>query len=153
MNLDGINKWLSLGANVGVLVGIIFLAMEIRQNSEVTIAAASEGVTSQSLEFFALGIDSQVMAQAIYKQSVGEELTGLEENQLWWRQYYNFRLFENAYSQYRRGFFDGEEWARYVEIIDWRLTVDPYARKMWADTSGRWTAAFEEEVNAIQESG
>jgi hypothetical protein len=91
VNLDGLNKWLSLVASFGVLVGIVFLALEIRQNSEVTIAAASEEVTSQSLDFFALGIDSQVMAQAIYKQSIGEELNGLEQNQLYWRQYYKFQ--------------------------------------------------------------
>ena len=35
MDSDRLNRWLSLGANVGVLVGIIFLAAEIRQNSNL----------------------------------------------------------------------------------------------------------------------
>ena len=35
MNADRLNRWLSLVANVGVLVGIIFLAVEIRQNSDL----------------------------------------------------------------------------------------------------------------------
>ena len=34
MDSDQLNRWLTLGANVGVLVGIIFLAVEIRQNSD-----------------------------------------------------------------------------------------------------------------------
>lgn len=35
MDSDRLNSWLSLGANIGVLVGIIFLAVEIRQNSDL----------------------------------------------------------------------------------------------------------------------
>ena len=32
MNLDNLNKWLMLVANIGVLAGIFFLVLEIRQN-------------------------------------------------------------------------------------------------------------------------
>jgi hypothetical protein len=35
MDSDRLNRWLSLGANTGVLVGIVFLAVEIRQNSDL----------------------------------------------------------------------------------------------------------------------
>ncbi len=35
MDSDRLNRWLTLGANLGVLVGIIFLAAEIRQNSDL----------------------------------------------------------------------------------------------------------------------
>jgi hypothetical protein len=34
MNVDGLNRWLSLAANIGVIGGIIFLAIEIGQNRE-----------------------------------------------------------------------------------------------------------------------
>jgi hypothetical protein len=34
MDSDRINRWLTLGANIGVLIGIVFLAVEIRQNRE-----------------------------------------------------------------------------------------------------------------------
>jgi hypothetical protein len=33
MKLSAINDWLTLAANIGVLAGIIFLAMEIQQNT------------------------------------------------------------------------------------------------------------------------
>ena len=38
MNINNTNSWLSLIANVGVLVGIIFLAYEIQQNRKATEA-------------------------------------------------------------------------------------------------------------------
>ena len=34
MNLDSLNKWLTLASNVGVIVGIVFLTVEIGQNQE-----------------------------------------------------------------------------------------------------------------------
>ncbi len=58
--MDRINKWLSLFTNLGVMAGLVFLAIELNQNTQATIAAASEELTNQSLEFFSLGIDNQV---------------------------------------------------------------------------------------------
>ena len=38
MDSDKINRWLTLGANLGVLVGIVFLVLEMRQNSAIATA-------------------------------------------------------------------------------------------------------------------
>ena len=40
MNTAKVNRWLTLGANFGVLVGIIFLAFELQQNNELLKAQA-----------------------------------------------------------------------------------------------------------------
>lgn len=42
IDTDKLNKWLSLGANIGVLVGIVFLAFEIQQNSEAQIRSTTQ---------------------------------------------------------------------------------------------------------------
>ena len=34
MYIDGVNKWLALAANIGVIAGIIFLAVEVQQNTD-----------------------------------------------------------------------------------------------------------------------
>ena len=53
-------------ANLGVVAGLIFLAVELNQNTKATIAAASEEVTNQSLGYFALGMDNEVISKALY---------------------------------------------------------------------------------------
>ena len=35
MNMDKLNQWLMLGANLGVILGIIFLALEVQQNNNL----------------------------------------------------------------------------------------------------------------------
>ncbi len=42
MNLDRLNQGLTLVANLGVIVGIIFLVIGIDQNTKATMASASE---------------------------------------------------------------------------------------------------------------
>lgn len=41
---DRLNRWLTLGANVGVLLGLIILIVEVRQNAELTRAAMETGL-------------------------------------------------------------------------------------------------------------
>ena len=150
MKFDRLNQWLGVIANLGVMGGLVFLAIELNQNTQATIAAASEELTNQSLEFFSLGMDNQVIARAAHKQRIGEELDDFERDQLRQHQYFNFRVFENAYLQYRRGFYDDSEWSRYRRIISGRLTNDLYAGQMWDDSVGQWTVEFEAEVNSIR---
>jgi len=142
LKLDRLNQWLGVIANLGVMGGLVFLAIELNQNTQATIAAASEELTNQSLEFFSLGLDNQVIARAVHKQRIGEEPDDFERDQLRQHQYLNFRVFENAYLQYRRGFYDDSEWSRYRRIISGRLTNDPYAGQMWDDSVGQWTVEF-----------
>ena len=44
MNTERVNVWLSLGANIGVIVSLLFLAFEIKQSTSATAAAASDSV-------------------------------------------------------------------------------------------------------------
>ena len=150
--MERLNQWLNLLASLGVIAGLVFLAIEINQSTQVTIAAASQELTNQSLEYFSLGMDNQVISRAQHKQSVGEELDAFEQSQLWLHQYFNFRVFENAFLQYRRGFYDQSEWEKYRRIIYRRLSKDIFAKKMWEESDGDWTHEFAAEVNSIRDS-
>ena len=44
MKAQKLSTWLTIGANVGVIVSILFLAFEINQSTKATVAAATESV-------------------------------------------------------------------------------------------------------------
>lgn len=152
MDTERVNRWLGLVANIGVIIGLVLLAYEVNQSTNVAIGAASQGLTEQSLDFFSLKIDSDTVAKATYKQSLGETLDEYEEFQLGQHQYFNFRVFENAFLQYRRGLYDDSEWEKYQRIIAKIFGANPIARDMWDRTEGEWTAEFSAEVNAVRVS-
>lgn len=49
MKLDQINQWLTLLANVGVLVGLFFLVAELNQSNRIAVYSAESNRTSQFL--------------------------------------------------------------------------------------------------------
>lgn len=152
MRLERIHGWIALLANVAVLAGIIFVAIEIRQNTAAVIAAASTALTDQSVDFFSAGLDNQLVARALFKQQADQELDPLETAQLARLQYLNFRVFENAFLQYRRGLYDEEEWERYERIIARIFSSDPVAVAMWERNRGvGFTRSFEREVEELLE--
>lgn len=151
MTTERVNAWLSLGANVGVIIGLLFLAFEINQSTKATIAAASEGLTEQSLIFLSLRLDNETVARATFKQSTGQELEQFEKFQLEMLQHVNFRLFESAFLQYRRGFYEKSEWERYQRIIADNFRSNEAAQRMWDRTKGGWTQEFVTEVDAIRQ--
>ena len=128
MNTERVNRWLSLVANIGVIIGFVLLAYEVNQSTKVAIGAVSQGLTEQTLDFFSLKIDSDAVATATYKQHLGEELDDYEKFQLAQHQYFNFRVLENAFRQYKRGLYDDSEWEKYRRIIAIIFQTDSIAR-------------------------
>ena len=44
MTSNRLSEWIAIVANVGVILGIIFLALEINQSTKGTVAAANDSV-------------------------------------------------------------------------------------------------------------
>lgn len=44
MQADHLSKWLAFGANLGVIVGLVFVALEIRQANKIALVSTELGV-------------------------------------------------------------------------------------------------------------
>jgi len=146
MTVDIVNRWLTLARNVGILVGIAVLIIEINQNTQAMSTASRDELVAHTLSFFEQGMDNQVIALAEYKRRSGTELDGFERSQLWLYQYYSTRIFENIYIQHQRGLFSDEEWAKYRRILKGIFGSNEIAVEMWNRTNGHWADDFHQEV-------
>lgn len=61
--LDGLNRWLTLGANIGVVLGLIILIIEVRQNANLS-RVALETAKNDQLANIELSIASPAIAEA-----------------------------------------------------------------------------------------
>ena len=109
MTVENVNRWVTLAANIGVLVGIAVLVIEVNQNTQSMNIASRDETVAHKLNYFEQSMDNQVIARAEYKRESGMELDGFERHQLLRLQYYNIKVFENIYIQYQRGLFSDEE--------------------------------------------
>lgn len=104
MDTDRLNSWLTLGANVGVLVGLFILVLEIQQNRDLAAASLRNDISRQSVELQRTSA-SEIYGPILYKTIVGEELTPYED--------YIYSTFmtsalefaENIYFQHQSGLF------------------------------------------------
>ena len=62
MKPDSINRWLTLGANFGVLIGIILLLVELNQNATIMKAQISNERASQAIDLFLSIAESQELS-------------------------------------------------------------------------------------------
>ena len=110
MNTERINTWLGLGANIGVIVSLLFLAFEINQSTRATEAAASDSVVDgfNTLNMSVIS-DPQVARSFIIGLHSPDALSDVETVQfaMWMRSFVNqhMRLQRLA----RLGLFDEAE--------------------------------------------
>lgn len=81
MNSDSLNKWLSLGANLGVFAGLILVAYEINQSGRhLELAASADGVDNftQAMETL---VQDENLSRLIYRAE--QSFEDLDEFEKW----------------------------------------------------------------------
>lgn len=155
MNADTANKWLTLAANIGVLIGIVLLLFELRQNTELARVQVTQMRSDSFVQRRWDHADSQYMAPLIAKlQGLGfprrvvgrDELTDVEVVRLEaWLAALAFD-YENLYYQKRRGFIDQQYWDQ--RVVPSLMMFGPHFQE-YVVNLGR--DEFEEEVRALLE--
>ena len=117
-NLARLNPLLEFFGGIAVLMGLVFVGLELRQNTEAVQAATLQSITEQSQEYLLL-LASDEEINAIWRRGVAN-LSQLDEGEA---SRFNFLYraqwirFQNAYLQWRRGTLDDNDWAFYEGII------------------------------------
>ena len=63
MDADKLNRWMTLGANIGVFAGLIFLAVEVRQNTD-SLEESRDQATFQAYQGYLQNLDEATRALA-----------------------------------------------------------------------------------------
>ena len=134
---------------VAVVVSLIYVGYEIRQNTAAARAATRQAVAETDLAFVSGPLDPALVARAETKRRTGQELTEEEELVLFERQHLNFRVFENAHYQFETGLLEPEVWERHLRIIASNLSTNASAFAMWTRNGPQFTESFQAVVDSI----
>lgn len=109
MNTDSVNRWLTLGANLGVLIGIFLLLAELNQNSRLMQAQIFNDRANQGIALFMSVAGSEELSNIHLAledsdfprdRSVLNEFTPEEKNRyLWFMRANRFRIENLLYQQ------------------------------------------------------
>ena len=150
MDNNSLNQWLTLGANVGVIIGLILVAYEINQSgTSLELSASSDGIDNftQAMEVL---VQNEELARLIYKaENSYEDLDDFDK----WRvsKYLDgfLGMSEQDYRVYRAM---GEEEEDLAFRDDWRenMRLTMY-REYWAESSQRFNSDFRRFIEEILE--
>ena len=106
MNADNVNKWLTLSANIGVVLGLVLLIVEIGQNTEMMQAQINQMRADSAMSLQYAYFNSEYLPAIREKISSGSELSREEVRR--YRSY--FRAFnrnqDNNLWQYNQGYLE-----------------------------------------------
>jgi len=118
-------------ANVGVIAGIIFLAMELQQNNEMMRAQTRGELGRDLMNLLLENVNDSAFMDVVRRGDNGEELSELEERQ--YEHYRNAFLWhwQNIVYQRRMGMYDEDEFSTQMSIIRDDITDRPGLRDHW----------------------
>ena len=153
MKLDKLNQWLVLGANIGVIVGIIFLAQEVAQNNLMMKAQTRNAIAQETSDILFERIVTRDLAEVMIKGMNGEELDAIDNVRFRSIQSAQFRHFENIYYQYKLGLYDELEYE--AQLRAWKIVI--FTQKgginVWCTSHDAYSEDFAAEMDKLLPSG
>ena len=98
MDTDRLNRWLTLLANIGVIAGIGFLALEVRQNNQQLETQIAINQHQIRVNDIGRVVDDESIAIAHQKMLAGKALSDVERHRLYWMFATRFVNWELLYS-------------------------------------------------------
>jgi len=133
VNSAKLNDWLTLIANVAVVGGIVFLAVEIRQNNELLRSESRQTLVSNDVTSLAANLENVDVFAKLVSQ---EELSAEDQLRLSFMYMLDLRNREFEYFQYINGLLDEETWLAYRHVIVVNHSSD-LGRSWWNEIGRR----------------
>ena len=134
LQTEYINKWLTLLANLGVLIGIIFLAVEVRQSNRIAMASTEISVRDQFRANNELVVTHDSVAELLVKAAdIDVELSAVEEEKLYGFLYVHINTWMGIETAYENGMLPRKTFNVMLEdiplFLQWYPAIRPYVRE------------------------
>lgn len=153
--MSKLERWLTLVANLSVVAGIVFLALQMRQNTQAIQSQTRDSITEKQMTWFLEGIGSSREIATIWTIGNQQGHEGLGEGVTPdWSVYLglvssNLREWENSYYQYERGLFSAEEFEARRALWIRNMTRLEGFRDIWATEREFYSPDFRAEIDRI----
>jgi hypothetical protein len=149
MSGDRLNRLLTLGANVGALVGLLLVAVQLQQTRELMRAQIRHDLAMGIVDLLNTPAGNSQFASVLRRGDLGETLTPDEQFQFTLRTNALLRYWEDVHYQYRQGLFDEAEYLRQKEAWRAYLANSSGGVAYWCKVSTLYSPKFMAELNAL----
>jgi len=145
------SQTITILANVGVIVGIVFLALELNQNQDL-MRAQTRNELSRTVFDLTQFSSREDVRRAIHKANLGEPLTWEDEQLVHSWATNTLRFWENMHYQYRQGLYEEQEFQ--ANRADWRerLNIQPALKAEFCSSQEQLSAPFFQAAETLLET-
>lgn len=144
LNID----WMNLSASFAVILGIFFLGLEIRQNTDMMRSQTRDSISEKQMMFSEWVATEMDLAETIAKSNAGVTLEPGERVMYAYFLAGVLREWENSHYQFEQGLFDRDEFEPRMQR--WRETMLLMTnRQSWKLTRMNYSPSFRAEVDKI----
>lgn len=153
MDTEKLNRWLTLGANLGVIAGLALLVLELNQSREMMHAQTRHEIAAGIVDLLLVPAADEDLADLMYRAETGGELTPEERYRFNMRTNALLRYWEDVHYQHRVGLYDDTEFSRQKEA--WRAAFERSAgmRLYWCEVRTLYSPEYMAEVDALLPTG
>ena len=127
---------------LGVIASMIFVGVEIRQNTNAVHGATLHAVSQQSLDLVMAGLDNPELRLAFTAARKGK-LSPEQQNLMVWFVSAKLRADENRFRQAELGILDTKN---FLQLSNHAAYRTPYFAEYWARSSNIYAADFRDFV-------
>ncbi len=134
---------------IGVVISLLYIAVQIRQNTKAVRSATFQGISDQLMKVLSLRIQDPALAEIRWKAaSAPDQLTQQEYSRLSDLLEFTFIAYQNIFVQFQNGFADIEQWNA-VESSIRRYATLPGFKDWWRRSSNGLPHDFKRVVDEI----
>ena len=144
-------KFFEIIGLLSVVGSLIFVGLEINQNTTAVRGATQQAVSSQVAEMYRIGAENERMANLISKAFQDISKTDISESDyvsLWMYQMMGFRRIENIYLQYKNGLLTKDAFSR-IGMGIYRTKI---VREIWDERKGDFEPDFVEFFEKLRDN-
>ncbi len=135
-------------ASIGVLATLIYLAIQIRQNTAATRVQIRQAIADSQFANINSRATDPLLPNIIRKANHNEPLTEEEEYRLYFHLDATMRQFENIHSQYLAGVLSEKDWTA-ISTGMMRTLRSQSVRGIWAGMKDAYNVDFSSAVDNI----
>jgi phosphoketolase len=147
MTLEDLGNLGEFIASTGVLVTLIYLAIQIRQNTSAVKIQTRQAIAEAQFTNINVRATDPQLPMIIMKTNRGEPLTEEEDSRLYFHADATMRQFENFFSQYQAGVVSEKDWEALRQGMIRTLRADR-PREIWSNLKPTYNEEFAAAVDA-----
>ena len=143
-------QWLSLVANVGALIGLLLIVVQLQQNRDLMRAQIRHDLAMGIVELLNTPAANSQLASVLRRGELGEALTPDEQFQFEVRSNALLRYWEDVHYQYRQGLYDEVEYSAQQEAWKGTLSRSVGLAAYWCKVRTLYSPLFMAELDALR---